>query len=108
MICVCSQAQVDGVQDEDFTVDFLSILPDHPAFLYELNGLGKSKFRLRYVVFKICQDDVQCPGGSVGLSPCPVAWASFLSQHGNKYFFGKFNFAIFATELSSKTLASVL
>ena len=40
MICVCSQAQVDGVQDEDFTVDFLSILPDHPAFLYELNGLG--------------------------------------------------------------------
>ena len=40
MICVCSQAQVDGVQDEDFTVDFLSILPGHPAFLYELNGLG--------------------------------------------------------------------
>ena len=49
MICVCSQAQVDGVQDEDFTVDFLSILPDHPAFLYELNGLGNSQYKSRIV-----------------------------------------------------------
>ena len=36
------QAQVSGVQEEDFTVDFPSILPGHPAFLYELAGLGNS------------------------------------------------------------------
>ena len=34
------QAMVDGVQEEDFTVNFPSILPAHPAFLYELTGLG--------------------------------------------------------------------
>ena len=82
MICVCSQAQVDGVQDEDFTVDFLSILPDHPAFLYELNGLGNMKHNQEYH-FKSFTMPIS-PGGSVGISPHPVAWASFLSQHGNK------------------------
>jgi len=56
------KAQVAGVQDEDFTVDFPSILPHNPAFLYQLTGLG----------------------GSVGLSPHPGAWADFLSQHGDK------------------------
>ena len=40
------QAQVAGVQDEDFTVDFPSILPHHPAFLYQLNGLGNCYFLL--------------------------------------------------------------
>lgn len=56
------KAQVNGVQDEDFTVDFCAMLPGHPAFLYEMAGLG----------------------GSVGLSPHPGAWADFLSQHGDK------------------------
>ena len=32
------------MQDEDFTVDFPSILPHHPAFLYQLTGLGDSYF----------------------------------------------------------------
>ena len=36
------QVPVAGVQDEDVTVDFPSILPDHPAFLYQLAGFGKS------------------------------------------------------------------
>ena len=40
------QAQVSGVQDEDFTVDFPSILPHHPAFLYQLTGLGNCYFLL--------------------------------------------------------------
>ena len=35
------QAHVDGVQEEDFKVDFPSLLPDHPAFLYALAGLGE-------------------------------------------------------------------
>ena len=35
------QARVDGVQEEDFKVDFPSLLPDHPAFLYALAGLGE-------------------------------------------------------------------
>ena len=35
------QARVDGVQEEDFRVDFPSLLPDHPAFLYALAGLGE-------------------------------------------------------------------
>ena len=35
------QARVDGVQLEDFKVDFPSLLPDHPAFLYALAGLGE-------------------------------------------------------------------
>ena len=83
MIFVCSQAQVIGVQDEDFTVDFLSILPDHPAFLYELNGLGNSQYN-QECTFNGSQSMSISPGGSVGLSPHPDAWVSFLSQHGNK------------------------
>ena len=35
------QAHVDGIQEEDFKVDFPSLLPDHPAFLYALAGLGE-------------------------------------------------------------------
>ena len=35
------QAHVDKVQEEDFKVDFPSLLPDHPAFLYALAGLGE-------------------------------------------------------------------
>ena len=27
--------------EENFKVDFPSLLPDQPVFLYELNGLGK-------------------------------------------------------------------
>ena len=46
---------VDGVQDEDFTVDFPSMLPSHPAFLYELTGLGNyyslKEFNSEYLVF---------------------------------------------------------
>ena len=38
------QARVDGVQEEDFKVDFPSLLPDHPAFLYALAGLGEFLF----------------------------------------------------------------
>ena len=83
MICVCSQAQVDGVQDEDFTVDFLSILPDHPAFLYELSGLGNSQDINQEYHFKWFTMPIS-PGGSVGISPHPAAWGPFLSQHGNK------------------------
>ena len=41
-IFVSFQAQVSGVQEEDFTVDFPSTLPGQPAFLYQLTGLGNS------------------------------------------------------------------
>ena len=34
------QAAIEGMGGEDFNVDFPSLLPGHPAFLYELNGLG--------------------------------------------------------------------
>ena len=34
------QAAIEGMGEEDFNVNFPSLLPDHPAFLYELNGLG--------------------------------------------------------------------
>ena len=48
------QAQVSGVQEEDFTVDFPSILPGHPAFLYQLAGLGNSHSPLNHVIQNIC------------------------------------------------------
>ena len=48
---------VDGVQEEDFTVNFPSMLPGHPAFLYELTGLGDyyslKELNSEYLVF-IC------------------------------------------------------
>lgn len=47
------QAQVLGVQEEDFTVDFPSILPGHPAFLYELAGLGNSHSPLNLFIQNI-------------------------------------------------------
>ena len=35
---------VDGVQDEDFTVDFSAMLASQPAFLYQLAGFGISHY----------------------------------------------------------------
>ena len=34
------QAAIEGMGGEDFNVDFPSLLPGYPVFLYELNGLG--------------------------------------------------------------------
>ena len=85
------QAQVSGVQNEDFTVDFPSMLPGHPAFLYELTGLGdyysREEFNSEYLVFiclQVLKTKNNWSGGSVGLSPHPAAWADFLSQHENR------------------------
>ena len=35
------QAAIDRMTEENSKVDFPSLLPDQPVFLYELNGLGK-------------------------------------------------------------------
>ena len=61
---------------EDFNVDFPSLLPDQPVFLYELNGLGGGIANLPNLTSARS-------GGSVGLSPHPVAWSNFLSLYGS-------------------------
>ena len=55
------QVAVAGVQDEDVTVDFPSILPHHPAFLYQLAGFGNSLILLIQNIWSSCQHSPQNP-----------------------------------------------
>ena len=74
------QAAIDRMTEENFKVDFPSLLPDQPVFLYELNGLGKIVQSSYHTNLLYCFQ----LGGSVGLSPHPTAWSDFLSLHGNR------------------------
>ena len=82
------QAAIEGMGREDFNVDFPSLLPGHPAFLYELNGLGGIviSFQTNKCSHRWLSWPVSSPCGLVQLSltvwaaPWILPSASWMSQ----------------------------